>query len=203
MIRRPGYPSLPALLAAVLVSEDDPATVALVRRLAPIRQRGWFTRSEFLAMCRWKSPRSIRHCERNGPARIRSVSRALLATRDEGQRLALLTALSGVSVPTASAILTLVDPRRYGVLDIRVWQLLYAMGTVGRRPHGVGFTAGDWLTYLATLRQAAREAGTTVRLAEYSFFLCHRNHQIGTLYDRRPARPRGRRPAKTKRAAPA
>ena len=184
MIRRPRYATLAALLAAEMVSEDDPATVALLRRLAPVRRRGWFTRAEFLAMCRWKSPRSIRHCERNGPARIRSVSRALLATRDESRRLALLTALPGVSVPTASAVLTLVDPRRYGVLDIRVWQLLYAMGTVGRRPHGVGFAPADWLTYLASLRSAARALGATVRQVEYSLFLCHRSHQLGRLYDR-------------------
>ena len=184
MIRRLRYPDLAGLLARELVREEDPGTRALLRRLAPIRRRGWFTRGEFLAMCRWKSPRSIRHCERNAPARIRAVSRALLATRDEGRRLELLTGLSGVSVPTASAILTLVDPRRYGVLDIRVWQLLYAMGVVDRRPHGVGFAPADWLTYLATLRCAARALGATVRQVEYSLFLCHRSHQLGRLYDR-------------------
>jgi hypothetical protein len=35
----------------------------------------------------------------------------------------------GVSVPMASALLTLLDPKRYGVIDIRVWQLLHRMGT--------------------------------------------------------------------------
>ena len=186
MMRRPRYRSLAALLARELVREDDPATTALVRRLAAIRRRGWFTRGEFLAMCRWKSPRSIRHCERNGAARIRAVSRALLATRDEGRRLELLVGLSGVSVPTASAILTLVDPRRYGVLDIRVWQLLYVMRAVDRRPHGVGFTAADWITYLTTLRRAASALHATVRQVEYSLFLCHRSRQLGRLYDRPP-----------------
>jgi hypothetical protein len=29
----------------------------------------------------------------------------------------------------ASALLTLLDPKRYGVIDIRVWQLLHRMGT--------------------------------------------------------------------------
>jgi hypothetical protein len=190
MIRRPQYPSLAALLARELVEEDDPATAGLVRRLAPVRRRGWFTRGEFLAMCRWKSPRALHHCRRNTPARIRAMSRALLSTRDEGRRLTLLTGLQGVSVPTASAILTLVDPRRYGVLDIRVWQLLYAMGVVDHRPRGVGFTGEDWLTYLVTLRRAAREAGAPVRRVEYSLFLCHRRRQRGLLYESRRG-PRG------------
>jgi len=35
----------------------------------------------------------------------------------------------GVSVPMASALLTLLDPKRYGVIDIRIWQLLHRMGT--------------------------------------------------------------------------
>jgi hypothetical protein len=48
-----------------------------------------------------------------------------------------LLALDGVSVPVASAILTLLDPRRYGVLDIRAWQMLSMLGAGnGRR----GFT---------------------------------------------------------------
>jgi len=75
-------------------------------------------------MCRWKSPRSRLHYERSGPATIRRVSTAALAARDEQARIAHLVALPGVSVATASAILTLIDPARYGVLDIRCWQLL-------------------------------------------------------------------------------
>ena len=56
-----------------------------------------------------------------------------------------LLALDGVSVPVASAILTLLDPRRYGVLDIRAWQLLYAMQGVDANPAGrKGGSAPNW-----------------------------------------------------------
>jgi hypothetical protein len=95
-----------------------------------------------------------------------------------------LTALHGVSVPVASAILTLIDPRRYGVLDIRVWQLLHALGAVDRRPAGRGFDAADWERYLACLRPHATRLGASVRLVEYTLFHCHRRFQVGRLYDR-------------------
>ena len=54
----------------------------------------------------------------------------------------LLTSLAGVSVPVASAILTLIDPRRYGVLDIRVWQLLVALGVMDGKPAGARVLRG-------------------------------------------------------------
>ncbi|MBI3636561.1 MAG: hypothetical protein HY216_10200, partial [Candidatus Rokubacteria bacterium] len=110
-------------------------------------------------------------------------ARAVLGTRSERRRLELLTALHGVSVPTASAILTLLDPRRYGVLDIRVWQLLFALGAVSERPHGVGFALRHWETYLATLREHARARGLPVRAVELTLFHVHRRWQRGRLYD--------------------
>jgi len=175
------YRSVAALLRRELVQED-PATAALMRELAEVRRRGWFTRGELLRMCRWKSPRVRRHYAANRPAAVRRISRAALAARSEETRLELLTRLRGVSVPTASAVLTLIDPRRYGVLDIRAWQLLFGLGSVDRKPAGRGFTLRDWLEYLGELRRHARRLGVTARAVEYTLFQCHRKFQKGRLY---------------------
>lgn len=150
--------------------------------LAGVRGRGWFTRREFVRMCRWKSPRAQHLWRRNSPARIRRVSRAVLASHSERRRMELLTSLRGVGVPVASAILTLVDPRRYGVLDIRAWQLLFAVRSVAVNRRGQGFTIGQWETYLAALRHHARRLGVTTRAVEYTLFEAHRRRQEGTLY---------------------
>ena len=184
------YRDLSALLRAVPIRVEDPATAALIRRLAPARKAGVFDRQAFLAMCRWKSPRAVRHYRRHSAATIRRVSRAVLATRDESQRLALLTGLGGVSVPTASAILTLLEPRRYGVLDIRVWQLLHAIGAVRARPAGRGFTAAHWAEFLVLLREQARAHGVSTRAIEWTLFGYHQRVQTGRLYEAvaRPAR---------------
>ncbi len=176
------YASVAALLRHELVREEDPATATLMEALGRARRRGWFSRAEFLRMCRWKSPRAIRHCRRNSADTVRRVSRAVLATRSERARLVLLTGLHGVSVPTASAILTLLDPRRYGVLDIRAWRLLFEMKSVSRKPGGRGFAVRDWLDYLGELRRHARRLGATARAVEYTLFLCHRRLRKGRLY---------------------
>jgi hypothetical protein len=158
-------------------------------RVRAARRRGFISRGEFLAMCRWKSPRAQRHYLRNGPARIREASRRALTARSERRRIEHLLALDGVSVPVASAILTLLDPRRYGVLDIRAWQMLYAVRGVDANPAGRGFTVAQWLRYLGTLREHARRLRASARAVEYTLFLCHRKRQRGLLYDPR-RRPR-------------
>ncbi len=153
-------------------------------RLGPARRRGWLTRAEFLEMCRWKSPRAARHYRRNAPSAVRAASGAVLATQSERRRLELLTGLHGVNVPVASAILTLLAPRRYGVLDIRAWQMLYALGAVASRPDGRGFTFAHWREYLGVLRAEARALGVSARAVEYTLFRAHRKFQAGRLYDR-------------------
>ena len=186
-LRRPRQATLEALLRLELVGHEDPATAALIRDLAVVRTRGSFTRGEFVRMCRWKSPRARRLWESNSAARIRSVSRRVLATRSEPRRMELLTALRGVGVPIASAILTLIDPRRYGVLDIRAWQLLFAMRSVAANRRAQGFTIAQWAQYLAALRHHARRLRVSARAIEYTLFLCHRKLQRGLLYDPPPS----------------
>ena len=134
-------------------------------------------------MCRWKSPRAQRHYLRNGAARIRKASRRALTARSERRRIEHLLTLDGVSVPVASAILTLLDPRRYGVLDIRAWQMLYAVRGVDANPAGRGFTVAQWIRYVETLREHARRLRASARAVEYTLFLCHRKRQRGRLYD--------------------
>jgi hypothetical protein len=184
------YLSLSELLRRELVSAEDETTAALVRALRHVKRAKRFSRAEFIKMCRWKSPRATRQYERNTAAAVRRASREALGARSERRRLEVLTGLDGVSVPTASAILTLVDPRRYGVIDIRAWQLLFRMGAVHRRPGGVGFGFADWEAYLAILRHHARALGVSVRRVELTLFEYHRKTQKGRLYRGRAATSR-------------
>ena len=193
-LRRLRYRTLDALLARELIRDEHEPTAALMRDLRGVRRRGAFTRGEFRRMCRWKSPRARLLWEQNSAARVRAVSRAVLATRDEGRRMALLTGLRGVGVPMASAILTLIDPRRYGVLDIRAWQLLFAIRSVDANRRGQGFTIAQWLQFLTPLRTHARRLGVSARTVEYTLFQCHVKFQKGTLYVSPAGARRARRP---------
>lgn len=169
------------ILSLRLGKIPDPAE-DLISKLSHVKQQAYFNKPEFLAMCSWKSPRPRHLYQSNSSADIRRVSLKLFAAECEKQRIELLTSLKGVGVPTASAILTLTDPQDYGVIDIRVWQLLYRCGAVRTRPSGVGFSCENWLEFLERLRHWARKFDVTVRDVERALFEHHKESQEGTLY---------------------
>jgi len=82
----------------------------------------------------------------------------------------------------ASAILTLTNPQQYGVIDIRVWKVLYRLGSVSSRPSGVGFDFKHWYRYLVILRYHARRLGVDARAVERTLFFHHRRYARGNLY---------------------
>jgi hypothetical protein len=176
------YRELRVLLTHHLSTKEDTKTADLIRELQQARARRYLTQSDLEKVCHWKSARAIHLIKSNSIARIRTTTRRALATRSERRRLETLTTLSGVSVPMASAILTLLDPRRYGVLDIRVWQLLHAMGTVTKKQSGVGFDFNNWYQFLMIIRYFAKKLHVKARDIERSLFLLHRAYQTGTLY---------------------
>jgi len=178
------YKQLRILLKDHLVLREDPETAKLIRELKQARRRGYLTPAELERICRWKSARAIHHIKKNSAARVRTATWRALATQDEGRCLEALMSLDGVSVAMASAILTLLNPRRYGVIDIRVWQLLYGMGAVTKNPNGIGFSFDHWHQFLMIVRQFAEEFHVSARDIERSFFSAHQAYQKGTLYAR-------------------
>src|SRR5215813_6854017 len=181
--RRP-FGNVSGVLKHYLSTEEDVKTAALIRELRNARLRGYLTRAELEKVCRWKSARAIHLINRNSVIRVRTATRRALTTRSERHRLEALTTLDGVSVAMASAILTLLNPLRYGVIDIRVWQLLYALGEVTKKSSGVGFNFNNWYQFLMKLRYFAKQLGVGARDIERSLFFAHQANQKGTLYQR-------------------
>jgi hypothetical protein len=178
------FVTLEQALRSRLSRIEEPQTSRLIAELSGARKRGYLRKYELLLACRWKSPRSLPLVRRNSDERVRTVTGTAFGTRSEGEKISRLTHLSGVSIPTASAILTLTDPRRYGVIDIRVWQLLFALGCVDRKPGGVGFRPDHWVDFLRILRSAARRFGVGARDVERTLFRIHREYHEGLLYNR-------------------
>ena len=179
------YDTARPLVKRFLSLDEDEGTADLIRELRAARRRGYLRRSELEAICYWKSPRAIRHIRSNSAHSVRAATTAALATPNERVRLETLLTLQGVSVPMASSILTLLDPRRYGVIDIRVWELLHRVGTVNKNPGGVGFTFDNWYEFLMVIRHFARIFSCTARHVERALFLAHKQYQKGQLYSRR------------------
>lgn len=181
-LRELPYKGLEPLIRHYLPDQESEKATALIKRLRPARRRGYLTPEELEEICRWKSARAIRCIKSNTPQQIRAATSAALRTRSERRRLEALTGLNGVSVPMASAILMLLDPKRYGVIDIRVWQLMYKVGAVTKNPRSVGFTFQNWYQFLMILRHFARKLGVGARLVERTLFRAHKEYQEGRLY---------------------
>jgi hypothetical protein len=162
--------------------EEEQTTTALIHRLRAAKKRGYLTSSELESVCYWKSPRAIHYIRSNSPSAVRAATRLALTTKSERERLEALRQLRGVSVPMASAPLTLIDPRRYGVIDIRVWQLLHKVGKVTKNEAGIGFNFNHWEQFLMVLRHFARKYGVKARDIERTLFFVHREYQTGLLY---------------------
>ncbi|TET64359.1 MAG: hypothetical protein E3J47_00395 [Candidatus Stahlbacteria bacterium] len=122
------YKDIKGLIKAILKNDENKETRDLIEELKDVIRRGSFTREEFLKMGMWKSTRPKKWYESNSEKDINKVSEKVFSTNYERRRIELLTKLKGVSIPTASAILMLTNPQRYGVIDIRVWQVLYLYG---------------------------------------------------------------------------
>lgn len=131
---------------------------------------GYLTRNELARVCRWKAGRVLPLIRSSNHHRVRAATAAAFATRNEVARMEALTELRGIGIPMASAILTLTEPRRYGVIDIRAWQLLYRRGLVAENPRGTKFTVGQWCTFLALIRRVARELRVSARTVERTLY---------------------------------
>jgi len=83
----------------------------------------------------------------------------------------------------ASAILMLTNPKKYGVIDIRVWQLLYAIGTVKTNPKGLNFSFQEWYRYLKIIQYFAKKYKVKARDIERTLFQVHKLYQDGLLYE--------------------
>jgi len=176
------YDKILPLVQDHLSKDEDEKTVELMRRLRLARARGYLTPLELEAVCGWKSSRAIQQIKSNTPFMVRRATQRALATRSERRRLDELLALRGVSVPMASAILMLLDPRRYGVIDIRVWQLLHAVGAVTKKPTGIRFNFRNWYQFLMIIRYLSKKFHVTARTVERTLFIAHKRYQKGHLY---------------------
>jgi hypothetical protein len=93
--------------------------------VARTRERGYLDMPDFLAVTDWKSTRPRKFREANDAPYVEEITKLALAT-STSPRLAVesLTLLSGVSLPTASAILHLCHTEAYPILDFRaLWSL--------------------------------------------------------------------------------
>jgi hypothetical protein len=156
---------IPALASAY--DDDDQDAFAAGRRIAA----GGRDRRDFLAIFEWKTRgRGRSRPAQNTDIEIADALHLAIAARTERAALAVLTGLAGVDVPVASAILTVVDPVRFTIIDFRA---LWSLGIERVAYYPVGF----YLEYLAACRRIAADAGTDLRSLDRALWQYSKEHQ--------------------------
>ena len=140
------------------------------RLAAPARHRGYLRRSEFLALCRWKTPRTTKRCASNTAQQVRDATQLALGTGDERAKIGILRLLAGVGWPTASVLLHFCDRRPYPVLDFRaLWSLS------AEQPSSYNFDF--WWAYTTFTRALADSTGQTMRIVDRALWQYSKEHQ--------------------------
>lgn len=122
--------------------------------------RGYLTRQEFQALCKWKTPRSQPKCAQNSEDLIRDATSIALSTKHEELRIGALQVLHGVSWPTASVILHFWHKAPYPILDFRA---LWSLG-LDKKPAYYNFEL--WWGYVTFCRELAEECKVSMRILD-------------------------------------
>ncbi|MCC7001302.1 MAG: hypothetical protein IT357_04025 [Gemmatimonadaceae bacterium] len=149
---------------------------AVPSSIGPVaRQRGHLLREEFLAVTRWKSPRTQPRCAENAPEFIEAVTRVALSTSNEQLCIQVLTLLRGVAWPTASVILHFCATRPYPVLDFR------ALWSLSCDAEAADYDFMLWEAYVAETRSLATECGVSMRTLDRALWAYSKVRQrVGT-----------------------
>jgi len=183
-LRKVPYTGIGILIKKNLDIQEHEGTKQLISELRLAKKRGYLVKPELVKICKWKSPRAIHLITSNSEMSIKKLTSEAFITRSEKRKIELLTTLKGVSLPMASSILTLLNPKRYGVMDIRVWEILYQIGTTTSNSRGIHFKFEEWHRYLIIIRHFAKKFNVSARDIERTLFRVHQEYQEGNLYDK-------------------
>jgi len=140
------------------------------------------TSDELDLIFRWKLrgqyERTQRRRAMNTPAVYEAVTEAVFKVVDPSPdyeatvRLGLLTALPGIGVPVASAVLALADPQRYCVIDFRGWRAVF-------RSARTVFLVPEYLRYRTEVAKLASQLGWTVQETDLAIWEYDRRQEHG------------------------
>jgi len=135
-----------------------PQEDVIVAEIAPrVRSIGYLSKADFMALCRWKTPRTEPMCDSNDEDFIKEVTNTALSTPNEQLRIEVLTLLRGVGWPTASVILHFGYDNLYPILDYRA---LWSVG-VDEPPSQYSFKF--WRAYSQFCRTLAADCCVAMR----------------------------------------
>jgi thermostable 8-oxoguanine DNA glycosylase len=153
---------------------------ALLEIGSQYHEKGYLTKEELYELAHLNSTRSSYHVKKNPAQRVERVTEAAYQLKDEFCQLALYSSLSGIGIPTASAILTALDKNKHCVIDTRVWAALFRLGYFEQEKES--FKADDYLRIIAIVRKLAAESDYNPAEVGYALFAYDVVHRTGNLH---------------------
>ncbi len=135
-----------------------------------VKEKGYLSFDDFYKICMWKSARPKKRYLNNKESVEEITKRALLET-DERKRIKILCELDGVGIPTASAILTVIYPKEYAIIDIRD---LEELNKITKNKIGETISITTWNNYIKKMRKLAKENHVTPREMDKALFAMNR-----------------------------
>ena len=142
-------------------------------RLRAERERLYLTTAEFQEILQWKFGERMGELEDiyavNPDEIIRAITELAFAITHPDIdyeleiRMGILCSLRGVTVPVASALLALVFPEKYAVIDFRVWRQIFD-------EEQWAFSISDYLRYVREIRYLAEESGWPVQEVDHAIW---------------------------------
>jgi hypothetical protein len=137
---------------------------------ADFKERSFLTSQVFDSILNWKLRKQRRRTEnkrvRNPEKLIQHITRCYLLVDHPDEetklqtKLGVLMSIPGVGLGVSSAILALHEPCKFGIIDFRVWSVLYKRD---KRQ----FLTGDYFAYLSDIRDLARCVECDVQDVDY------------------------------------
>ena len=147
-----------------------------------IKKRGYIKFDEFYRICMWKSSRQKPNYIKNKKV-VEKITKKAFLEKDEKEKINILCSMKGVGIPTASAILTIVFPNKYAIIDIRCMEILLKLKLLKSK----NISINTWIDYLSVTRFLAKENNTTPRNIDKALFAMHRelldNNNFKNLYN--------------------
>lgn len=144
------------------------------------REQGYLSRDQLYEIAYESSTRSAHYVERNPRERCREVTANAMRVDGDFSAIHLLTGLSGFKSPTASCVMTALDPNRHAVIDTRVRASLDRLGRLDGRKES--FDADDYVTIIDPIRDIAAETGYSAAEIGYALFAYDAHVRTGTLH---------------------
>ena len=148
-------------------SEADSELMNLVPE---VQKNGYLTKQQLLNVCKWKSPRSAGHVNKNNEDYVREITGFSFNTKNERATIESLTLLDGVEWPTASVILHLFHQQKYPILDFRaLWSIQVDVPAQ--------YTFDFWIEYTTYCRKLAKEAKVSMRILDRALWQYSKKYQ--------------------------